>query len=321
LLLATVVADKSQSPGVRVAALETLNKLNVAGLADIAAIAAASDVPELRIAALPVSSRLNPDAAVAQLEFLVNSGSPAEQQTAFRTLGDLKDPRADDLLLGQLGRLAAGEVAPAAQLDLLDAAANRDDARIKDALAARDAALVQNPDPLAPFRVALEGGDARKAFQIIYRDPVMQCIRCHRVGEWGSSDVGPDLGGIGSRVSREYLLESIIKPSAKIAAGFELVVVTKTNDEAVVGTLLNRDDSGVRLKTPDGEEVAIAAAEVKSVESAPSAMPEIAAIALTKAQIRDVIAGLAALTETGDSENAGAAGKASMRALRGVEAR
>jgi quinoprotein glucose dehydrogenase len=319
LLLATVVADKSQSTGVRVAALETLNKLDVAGLADIAAFAAASDVPELRIAAVPIASRLDPEAAVGHLSALVDGGTASEQQTAFRALGDLKDPRADDLLLAQLGRLAANEVAPAAQLDLLDAAAKRDDSRIKDALAARDAALAQNPDPLAPFRVALEGGDARKAFQIMYRDPVMQCIRCHRVGEWGSSDVGPDLGGIGSRVSREYLLESLIKPSATIAAGYELVVVTKTNNEAVVGTLLKRDDSEVRVKTPDGEEVSIAAAEVKSVESAPSAMPEIAAIALTKSQIRDLIAGLAALTETEEKKDT--AGKASMRALRGVEAR
>ncbi|HEY5551276.1 MAG TPA: HEAT repeat domain-containing protein [Opitutaceae bacterium] len=314
LLLATVVADKSQSTGVRVAALEALDKLDVPGLADIATLAAASDVPELRIAAVPISSRLDPGAAVAHLAALVDGGSALEQQTAFRALGDLKDARADDLLLAQLGRLAANEVAPAAQLDLLDAAALRDDARIKQALSVREAALAQDPDPLAPFRVCLEGGNARRAFRIINNDPVMQCIRCHRVGESGSSEVGPDLTGIGARVTREYLLESILKPSAKIAPGFEMVVVTKSDGEAVVGTLLNRDASGVRLKTGDGEEVAIPAAALKLVESAPSAMPEIAAIALTKSQIRDVIAGLAALTETPESHEV-----TTLRALRGLE--
>jgi putative heme-binding domain-containing protein len=300
---------------VRVASLKTLDKLDVAGLADIAALAAASDVPELRIAALPVSSRLHPEAAVAHLAALVEKGTAREQQTAFRALGDLKDPRADDLLLAQLDRLASGEIAPAAQLDLLDAAALREDSRIKGVLAAREAALAQDPDPLAPFRVCIEGGNARRAFQIIYNDPVMQCIRCQAVGDRGSSDVGPNLTGIGSRVTREYLLESIIKPSAKIAEGFELVVVTKTNDEAVVGTLLKRDHSGVRVKTPDGEEVLVPAAAVKSVESAPSAMPEIAAIALTKSQIRDLVAGLAALTEP---PAAPSGERPSMRALRGM---
>jgi hypothetical protein len=68
------------------------------------------------------------------------------------------------------------------------------------------------------------------------------------------------------------------------------------------------------VKTGDGEEVSIAAAEVKSVDSAPSAMPEIAAIALTKSQIRDLVAGLAALTEEPESHE-----KPGLRALRGVK--
>ncbi len=295
--LATVVADKAQSSSVRVAALNALDTFQPAGLLASVEIAAASDSPALRLAALPIVTRLQPDAAVAQLATLLDRGTPKELQVAFRALGAVKDPGADDLLVSHLDRLAAGKVPPAAQLDLLEAAALREDARIKQVLAERETALAQNPDPLAPFRVAMEGGDARNAFRLIYNHPVLQCIRCHRVGEGGGGDAGPQLAGIGARESREYLLESIIKPSAKIAAGFEIVSVTKTNGESVVGTLLSRDAAGVRLKTSEQDSLLIPAAQVKAVESAPSGMPEVAAFVLTKAEIRDLVEGLASMKQ------------------------
>ncbi|RXK54873.1 c-type cytochrome [Oleiharenicola lentus] len=296
-VLANVVADRAQSATVRVAALKSLDSLAPDFVAASAESAATSDLPELRLAALPIVTRLHPDSAVTRLGALIESGTALEQQTAFRALAEVKDPKADDILFAQLDRLKAGQIAPAAQLDLLDAAAQREDARIKQALADREAALAQDPDPLAPYRVALEGGDARKAIRIVRGNPVVQCIRCHRVDEGGGGDAGPHLAGIGARVSREYLLESLIKPSAKIAAGFEIVSVTRTNGESVVGTLLSRDASGLKLKVGDNDTVTLPAAEVKSVESAPSGMPEVVAYVLTKSEIRDVVAYLATLTQ------------------------
>ncbi|MFZ5497185.1 MAG: PVC-type heme-binding CxxCH protein [Verrucomicrobiota bacterium] len=309
--LAGIVADRAQSASVRVAALQALAACDAPGLAASADLAAASDVPELRLAALPINSRLHPESAVARLGDLVMRGTPKEQQTAFRALGAAKDPQADEVLLAQLRRFTAGEIAPAAQLDLLEAAALREDPRIKQILADREAALAANPDPLAPFRVCLEGGDPLRSRRIFSNDPVMQCMRCHRVGEYGGGDAGPDLAGIGAREPREYLLESVIKPSAKIAKGFEIVSVTKTDGGTIVGTLVSRDSAGVRLKTSEQDALLIPAAQVKSVESAPSAMPEIAALVLTKAQIRDLVAGLASLTETPAPRE-----KQSLRALR-----
>lgn len=313
--LAAAVADRAQSSGVRVAALQALDGFDAPGLAASADLAAASDSPELRLAALPISSRLHPESAIARLGDLIARGTPAEQQTAFRALGAAKDPQADDLLLTQLQRFAAGEIAPAAQLDLLEAAALREDPRIKQVLADREAALAQNPDPLAPFLVCLEGGNARNAQRIIYGNPVVQCIRCHRVGEGGGGDAGPMLAGIGARESRHYLLESLIKPSAKIAPGFEIVSVTKTDGESVVGTLVGRDAAGVRLKTSEQDALLIPAAQVKSVESAPSGMPEIVAFVLSKTEIRDLVAYLANLKEPVKArEHTG------LRALRGASA-
>ncbi len=296
-LLQAVVADNGQSGSVRSAALKALDGFDAPGLAEAARIAAASDLPDLRLAALPVTSRLQPDQAVAAHAPHIERRTAVEQQTAFRALANAKDPAADTVVLAQLDRLAAGKIAPAAQLDLLDAAALRSDPRIKKVLADREAALAADPDPLAPFRVTLEGGNARNAFRLFYGHPVLQCIRCHRVGEGGGGDAGPQLAGIGARESREYLLEALIKPSAKIAPGFEIVSVTKANGESVIGTLLHRDARIVRLKTAESDSIEIPVAEVKSVESAPSAMPEVAALVLTKSEIRDLVEGLASLKE------------------------
>jgi quinoprotein glucose dehydrogenase len=307
-----VVADQAQSGTVRAAALKTLDGFDAPGLAASAELAAASDLPELRLAALPVASRLHPEAAVAHLAGLIERGTAKEQQTAFRSLANAKDPAADDLILAQLARLEAGQVAPAAQLDLLDAAALRTDPRVKQALADRDAALAANPDPLAPFRVALEGGTARNAIRVITSNPVVQCIRCHRIGDMGAGDAGPNLGGIGGRASREYILESIIKPSAKIAPGFEIASVTKKNGETVIGTLVARNEQGVQMKVGDAAPVGIPTADIKTVESAPSGMPEVAAFVLTKAEIRDLVEYLANQKELPKTRNT------SLRALRGL---
>jgi quinoprotein glucose dehydrogenase len=315
-MLVTVVADPAQSASVRVAALKVLDQFDDAGLAVAAAAAAGSDSPELRLAALPVSSRLAPASAVSILTKLADQGTPKEQQIAFRALGAAQDPAADTVILNHLGGLDTGKIAPAAQLDLLEAAAQRGDPRIKQFLADRDAALAKDPDPLAPYRVALVGGNAELGRKVFNTHPVMQCMRCHRLGNAGSGDAGPNLGGIGARASREYILESIIKPSAKIAPGFEIATVTKKNGEAIVGTILHRDAAGLQLKTGENEVTPIPASEIMKVESAPSAMPEIAALVLSKSEIRNLVETLASATEP----LAPATGKAPLRAFQQLDA-
>ena len=72
--------------------------------------------------------------------------------------------------------------------------------------------------------------------------------------------------------------------------------------------------AGLKLKVGDNDVVTIPAAELKSVESAPSGMPEVAAFVLTKSEIRDVVAYLAALQKPAESR-----ATAPLRALRKAE--
>ena len=293
--LSALVADPGQPVGLRISALTALDKLSDPQLPAAIAIALAAEAPGLRLAALPIASRLAPESAMVTLTKMLEHGTPDELRAAYKSLGESKKSEADTLLLAQLGLLAANKIAPSAQLELLDAAALRTDPRIKQALADREAALAKDPDPLAPFRVALEGGNAAAGRKLFMTQPVMQCVRCHRIGEMAGGEAGPNLAGIGARQPREYILESIIKPSAKIAAGFEIATVTRKNGEALVGTIVQRNDQGVRLRSGETDVIEIPASDITSVVSAPSAMPELAALVMTKAEIRDLVEAVASL--------------------------
>ncbi|HUR56152.1 MAG TPA: HEAT repeat domain-containing protein, partial [Opitutaceae bacterium] len=152
-----VVGDEQQPGASRAAALGALDKIDDPRLLEAVRIASTSGAAELRLAALPVAARLSPEASAPVLANLVAHGDSAERRAAFRALGRLKHPSADTLLAEQLRALEAGKVDPAAQLELLNAAGRRESAVVKDLLAQREAKFATNPDPLAPYRFALEG--------------------------------------------------------------------------------------------------------------------------------------------------------------------
>ena len=131
------------------------------------------------------------------------------------------------MLADWVGRLAQGQVAGAAQLELYEAAIRRADAgstSIANALANWRSGFAAD-DKLAPFRIALEGGDPARGKDIFFNDAVASCQRCHYVpgdsSEEMPAEVGPALDGIGLARSREQLLRSLVDPAAEIAPGFE----------------------------------------------------------------------------------------------------
>ncbi len=296
----------------RVAALNALDKMKDKRLAAAVQLAGASSASALRLAALPIASRLSPDTAAPVLASLVAQGTTEEQKTAFRALGNLRHPTADTLLLAQLEQLGAGKVAPAVQLELLTAAGRRSTPAIKALLAQRTAAIAASPDPLAPYRTALEGGSITRGEQIFRNQPTLACIRCHRAAVDGG-DAGPNLASIGAKQSREYLLESIVKPNAKIAPGFDTIVVTLKNGESAAGIVATETATTLTLRNTDSKLIDVKKSDIAKREGAPSGMPEIYGTILTPTELRDVVEYMASLRDAGQrlDEN-------QPRALRGL---
>ncbi len=294
--LFAAVRDEKQGGETRAAALNALDKIKDPRLAEAVKIAGDSSASALRLAALTIASRISPDSAAPVLANLVNKGTVEEKKTAFRALGTLRHPFAVTLLVDQLKQLAEGNVAPAVQLELVTAASRRSEPEIKTLLAARDAKIASSPDPLEPFRVALAGGDKQRGARIFTNQPTLACIRCHRAGGEGG-DAGPNLADVGAKYTREYLLESIVKPNAKIAPGFDTIVLTLKSGGSAAGIVAHETADTIELRNTDNKLVEVKKSDIAKRESAPSGMPEIFGTILTKTQIRDVVEYLASLKE------------------------
>jgi quinoprotein glucose dehydrogenase len=294
--LFAVLRDERQPDETRVEALNKLEHFKYRKLAEAVRIASQSRSSSLRLAALPIAARLSPEASAPVLVNLVEHGQVEEQKAAIAALAKLGDPRADALLAEELRKLAAGQLAAPVQLDVIEAAAQRQNGEVKQLLASREAELTKSVDPLARFRIALEGGDKERGKQIFQGHPVLACVRCHQVaGEGG--EAGPDLSAAGVKYSRDYLLESVIKPNAKIAPGFETTVITLKDGTTRSGTLSGEDEASVSVKLPDNSVAKIAKADIGKRETAPSAMPEIFGQILSKTELRDLIEYLSSLNE------------------------
>jgi quinoprotein glucose dehydrogenase len=312
--LFAVISDEKQSGDTRAAALGALDKIKDARLLEAVRVASASKSAELRLAALPIAARLSPEASAPVLANLVAHGDTAEQKAAFRALGRLKHPTADQLLAAQLRALDAGQVPAAVQLELTLAAGRREDATIKQLLAERETKLAASTDPLAPYRVATAGGNWFQGKRVFDNQPTLACIRCHRAGAEGG-DAGPDLAEVGAKYTREYLLESIVKPNAHIAPGFDTVVVTLKSGAVSAGIVASEDADTLTLRNTDNKVIAVKKSDIAKREGAPSSMPEIYGAILSKTELRDVVEYLATLKERPPAIDA-----SQPRALRGFPA-
>lgn len=288
--LLRVVKDEMQSDANRATALTALGTINDRdpNLPAVVKLASESTSSTLRLAALPIAAKLSPSDAAPVLANFVAKGDTQEQKVALTTLGTLKHPSADEIITEQLKALAADKVAPAVQLELIEAAAKRDNPQIKKLLTDRDVALASG-DAIAPFRFALQGGDREKGQRIFENHPALACVRCHRVGTAGGADGAPNLADYGTKFQRDYILESIVKPNAKIAAGFDMIVLTRKSGGAAAGIVASETAEAITLRDMEGKTVEVKKSDIAKRDTAPSAMPEIYGAILSKAELRDVV--------------------------------
>ena len=294
----TLQAQLTSDPSVlvRTAALRGLQAMKAGDMSVLMQTALADKDPTVRRAALALlpSLPLPPAAKVQHLAGVVKSGGLAEQQGALEVLGTLKTAESRALLATYLDDLEAGRVAPALQIDLVDAV-QVDGA---PALAKRLDAFQgrQQADALIKaFRAAsLTGGDARKGQQVLTQHPLAECTRCHAIRGRGA-DVGPDLTRIGSALTREQLFEALVDPNARIAPGFGTVGITLKNGERVDGTL--REETETDIAVGVGAPVTvrrIPKSEIAERTDPVSAMPPLGLV-LTPREVRDLIEFLSAL--------------------------
>ncbi|MBL9166172.1 MAG: c-type cytochrome [Verrucomicrobiales bacterium] len=132
----------------------------------------------------------------------------------------IQDP---DLITRQVAmvKLAEFPTIPAIQTvvaQLPRIAANKDDAFLNDTLTLLG--RIHKVAAVGENEVKVTAGDVKRGEELFHTSPTAACASCHRVNGKGG-DVGPILDGIAARVSKEYIVESLMDPNAKLAKGFE----------------------------------------------------------------------------------------------------
>ncbi len=291
--LAELVARSASPAEARAAALQALADLSSPHLDDALTAAAASDSPELKASAARLQTLQPTAASLPRITTLLASSSIAEQQAGFAALAKIPGPAADTLLVAWLDRLLATNVPAALHLELLEAAARRPAPDIRQRVATFNSRRATS-DPLAPFRECLAGGNANEGRKIFRERVEASCLRCHKLaGEGG--EVGPALDGIGARYNREYLLESVVAPNARIAQGFETLVVKLKDGSTRAGILKSETPAEIILNSLEDGTLKIPADQITRRDRGLSAMPAELAALLSKRDLRDLVEFLSTL--------------------------
>ena len=193
---------------------------------------------------------------------------------------------------------------------LLDAAQVENEAREELLAKARDAGpeirnlftRFQPPEYRRNFRSRIDSagvlalqGDPKSGAKLFF-EKSMQCANCHKVAGKGGQ-VGPALDGVGKRLKRAEILESILEPSKKIDPKFAAWTAITTSGKIVSGLIVDRSDGSVTLRTPKNENLSIAQDDIEELIRQPnSLMPDRLVNELTDQQIADLVAWLAAQT-------------------------
>ena len=157
-------------------------------------------------------------------------------------------------------------------------------------------------DPLDAYRPALPDGDRARGQQLFHTNIKVRCNACHKVGRFGGGFVGPDLTDVGKRLKPEELLESLIVPSAKIAKGFDTLLIVRGDGRIQTGVVISEDEKGIELALPTGGTTTIPAEEIEErIPSSVSSMPQMGATFSTE-EIADLVAYLASLNSAVDAE-------------------
>jgi quinoprotein glucose dehydrogenase len=288
-VLEEIARDRAKPAALRGEALRALVALNDPALADaIRSAVADKDVAYQKEGVTLLPGLRSPLATELLSTLALGEGSVEIRQAAIAGLARVgaEAPR-----LELMDRLDAGKVPASLAFDILEAARGTPslEGRKHDYDARRDAS-----DPLAAHRELLEGGDVQEGKRIFFEHAGVACLRCHKIGTFGG-EVGPPLGGLGSRKTRSKILESILYPNKEIAPGYGQEMVLTEDGNVIVGRLRSETERELVLFLPEGVEERIPKSRVKARKPGLSAMPEDISKGLSRRDLRNLVSYLAQL--------------------------
>jgi putative heme-binding domain-containing protein len=121
------------------------------------------------------------------------------------------------------------------------------------------------------------------------------CVSCHRaLGE--GVEYGPDMTGVGTRLKREELVESILEPNAKVDPKFATTNIETNAGEAFTGFIVAETNDTLTLKVAGGIDQTFKKANIAERKTLKqSSMPEGLAAGMSPGEFIDLIEFLSTL--------------------------
>ena len=142
-------------------------------------------------------------------------------------------------------------------------------------------------------------GDSKRGAALFAKEA--QCANCHLVDKKGK-EVGPDLSGIGKKLSRHAMFESILFPSAGISHNYENYLVQLESGTVVSGVLVSRSDQELVIRTEKAITRTIPAGEIVRMKKLDiSLMPQDLQKTMTVRDLVDVVEYLTTLKAGSES--------------------
>lgn len=274
------------SKEVRGSAIQAVATIGGSKLQEAISLALRDQAPEVRSAALSLvpDLPLSQEERITLLNQMIETGKGSEKQAAMSALMEFPSIAISSLLDEYLAQWEQGTIDPILKVELTEIIEEINHGDLTERLER----LQSEEDPLLQYADLLVGGNVNEGRGVVYWNSAGQCVRCHSVGSQQGADVGPNLDGVGARLSRESILLSLVAPSAEYAAGYGTAVITKTDGEVISGVLIRETDNQYHLQTERVEPVRISKGNVEDIKMAPSAMPNMTYV-LSRREIRDVV--------------------------------
>lgn len=144
----------------------------------------------------------------------------------------------------------------------------------------------------ASSRALAASGDAARGAALFKSQ---SCVACHTTAD-GQTPKGPHLFEIGKRYKPAELVESVLRPSAKLAQGYETYQFLLVDGGSLQGFVVSERADATIIRDADGKQREIKKAEVeeRTIQKI-SAMPEGLTSNLTPEQLADLLAYLESL--------------------------
>jgi putative heme-binding domain-containing protein len=157
----------------------------------------------------------------------------------------------------------------------------------------KDPNLVGNMTYETALRRALAGQGDLKRGEALFK--AHSCFACHTTAD-GQTPKGTHLVDIGQRYKADELIESMLKPSAKIAQGHETYLFSTRDGRVLTGFVVSESAEKVLIREGNGVQQELKRHEIEErTQQKLSAMPEGLVANLTPSQLADLVAYLQSL--------------------------